>query len=44
MIFELEPNASYGRTYVDIGGNILVTRNGCEELNNIPTRMIVVDG
>jgi Xaa-Pro aminopeptidase len=44
MIFELEPNACYGRTYVDIGGNILVARDGCEELNNIPTRMIVVDG
>jgi Xaa-Pro aminopeptidase len=42
MLFELEPNSCYGRTYVNIGGNILVTKDGCEELNNIPTRMVVV--
>lgn len=42
MVFQLEPNACYGRTYVNIGGNILVTKDGCEELNEIPTRMIVV--
>jgi Xaa-Pro aminopeptidase len=44
MTFQFEPNACYGRTYVNIGGNILVTKNGCEELNSIPTRMIVVPG
>lgn len=40
--FQFEPNSCYGRTYVDIGGNILVTKDGCEELNKIPTRMVVV--
>ena len=43
MLFQLEPNACYGRTYVNIGGNVLVTKGGCEELNRIPTRMVVVD-
>jgi Xaa-Pro aminopeptidase len=42
MVLQFEPNACYGRTYVNIGGNILVTKGGCEELNNIPTRMVVV--
>lgn len=42
MTFQPEPNAAFGRTYVDIGGNILLTENGCEELNIIPTRMQIV--
>ena len=42
MTLQFEPNACYGRTYVNIGGNILVTKDGCEELNSIPTRMVVV--
>jgi Xaa-Pro aminopeptidase len=42
MVIEFEPNACYGRTYVNIGGNVLVTKNGCEGLNEIPTRMVVV--
>lgn len=42
MTFEFEPNSCYGQTYVDIGGSVLVTKNGCEELNKIPTRMVVV--
>jgi len=42
MGLQFEPNACYGRTYVNIGGNILVTKDGCEELNKIPTRMVVV--
>jgi Xaa-Pro aminopeptidase len=41
MLFEFEPNSAYGRTYVSIGGNIIVTSNGCKELNKIPTRMVV---
>jgi Xaa-Pro aminopeptidase len=41
MTFEFETNACYGPIYVDIGGNILVTKDGCEELNKIPTQMIV---
>jgi Xaa-Pro aminopeptidase len=43
MLFEIEPNSAYGRTYVAIGGNAIVTKRGCEELNKIPTRMVVVD-
>lgn len=42
MGFAFEPNSCYGRTYVNIGGNVLVTRDGCEELNEIPNRMVVV--
>jgi hypothetical protein len=28
---------------MDIGGNVIVTASGCEELNIIPTRVVVVD-
>jgi Xaa-Pro aminopeptidase len=42
MVLQFEPNACKGRTYVNIGGNVLVTKDGCEELNHIPTWMVVV--
>jgi len=42
MVFQFEPNAAFGREYVDVGGNIIVTENGCEELNVMPTEMRVV--
>jgi Xaa-Pro aminopeptidase len=42
MEFQFEPNAVFGRDYVDVGGNILVTETGCEELNVMPTQMRVV--
>lgn len=40
--FQIEPNSNYGLTYVTIGGNVIVTKDGCEELNKISTQMIVV--
>jgi Xaa-Pro dipeptidase len=43
MVFELEPNGCFGATYMDIGGNVIVTDTGCEGLNVIPTRVVVVD-
>jgi len=42
MLIEFEPNECYGRTYLNIGGNVLVTTDGCQGLNEIPTRMVVV--
>jgi Xaa-Pro aminopeptidase len=39
MLIQLEPNAAFGRQQVNIGGNILITANGCEELNVIPTHV-----
>jgi Xaa-Pro dipeptidase len=39
---ELEAQSCFGPTYMQIGGTVLVTKNGCEELNTIPTRMVVV--
>jgi Xaa-Pro aminopeptidase len=40
MVFQAEPNAVVGsRNYVDVGGNIIVTENGCEPLNIMPTEM-----
>jgi Xaa-Pro aminopeptidase len=42
MVFQFEPNAAFGRDYVDVGGNIIVTETGCEELNVMPTEMRVV--
>jgi Xaa-Pro dipeptidase len=39
MTLELEPNACLGMKRVNIGGVVLVTADGGEELNDIPTRM-----
>lgn len=37
MVFAFEPNACIGDHRVNIGGTVIVTANGCEELNHIPT-------
>lgn len=37
MVFAFEPNACLGDHRVNIGGTVIVTRDGCEELNQIPT-------
>ena len=37
MVFAFEPNACIGRHRVNIGGTVIVTATGCEELNQIPT-------
>lgn len=37
MIFQAEANAVVGRSYVDVGGNLIVTETGCEASNEIPT-------
>lgn len=39
MVFAFEPNACLGRNRVNLGGTVIVTENGCEELNRIPTRV-----
>jgi len=39
MSLELEPNAAFGMQRANIGGVVLVTADGCEELNAIPTRV-----
>lgn len=39
MAIQLEPNAAFGRQQVNIGGNVIVTENGCEELNSLPTEL-----
>jgi Xaa-Pro dipeptidase len=39
MSLELEPNACVGLRRVNIGGGVLVTEDGCEELNTLPTRV-----
>ena len=39
MLIQLEPNAAFGRHQVNIGGNVIVTEDGCEELNSVPTKM-----
>ncbi len=43
MVFELEPNAHRGNHRVNIGGTVVVTETGAEELNHLPTRMHIVD-
>ncbi|MDI1269230.1 MAG: M24 family metallopeptidase [Polaromonas sp.] len=39
MSLELEPNACLGTRRINIGAGVIVTRDGCEELNRFPTRM-----
>jgi len=39
MVFAFEPNACIGHHRVNIGGTVIVTDEGCEELNTIPTRV-----
>jgi Xaa-Pro aminopeptidase len=39
MTLELEPNACIGMQRVNIGGVVLVTVDGAEALNDVPTRM-----
>ena len=39
MVLELEPNACIGMQRVNIGGGVLVTDSGCEELNVRATRV-----
>lgn len=43
MLMELEPNPGRGRHRVVVGGTVLVTKNGAEELNKICTDMKVAD-
>jgi Xaa-Pro aminopeptidase len=37
MVFAFEPNACLGEHRVNIGGTVIVTETGCEELNQLPT-------
>jgi len=37
MVFAFEPNACIGTHRVNIGGTVIVTAAGCEELNHLPT-------
>jgi Xaa-Pro aminopeptidase len=39
MVLAFEPNACLGDHRVNIGGTVIVTETGCEELNEIPTRV-----
>ena len=43
MVFSMQPNACRGRHRVNIGGTVLLTEKGVEELNKLPTEMRVVD-
>ncbi|MCK4418159.1 MAG: M24 family metallopeptidase [Candidatus Latescibacteria bacterium] len=42
MCFEFEPNACMDDMRVNVGGTMLVTEDGCEELNKLATDMHVV--
>jgi Xaa-Pro dipeptidase len=39
MVFELEPNPCRDKYRVNIGGTVVVTERGAEELNSLPTEM-----
>lgn len=43
MVFALEPDACRGRKKVQVGGTVIVTENGAEELNKLPTEMRIVN-
>ncbi|MFD1910904.1 M24 family metallopeptidase [Halodurantibacterium flavum] len=42
MIVAFEPNVCKGQTRVNIGGTVVVTAEGYEDLNNLPNRMNMV--
>jgi Xaa-Pro dipeptidase len=42
-VWELEPNACLGKHRVNIGGTVFVTNQGVESLNELPTRMQIID-
>jgi Xaa-Pro dipeptidase len=43
MLIELEPNACRGNHKVNLGGPVLVTESGGEELNKLATEMRIAD-
>lgn len=43
MVFQFEPNSAFGREYVDVGGNVIVTEAGGDGLNLIPTELRIVN-
>jgi len=43
MVFEVEPNACIGKHRVNMGGTVLITKTGCEELNKLSTDLRVID-
>lgn len=42
MVFELEPNACKDKQRVNIGGTVVVTERGVQELNKLPTTMRLI--
>ncbi|WP_196258960.1 M24 family metallopeptidase [Pelagibacterium limicola] len=42
MIIAFEPNVCKGQTRVNIGGTVIVTKTGFEDLNTLPNRLNVV--
>lgn len=43
MLIEVQPCACRGLNHVNIGGTVLITENGVEELNKVATEMHIVD-
>lgn len=43
MMFELEPNAVRDNQRVNLGGTVVVTKDGAEELNTLSTRMRIAE-
>ena len=43
MVFAFEPNACRGKHRINVGGTVIVTESGVEELNSIPNKMYVLD-
>jgi Xaa-Pro aminopeptidase len=43
MVFEVEPNACTGKHRVNMGGPVLITATGPEELNKLPTDLRFID-
>ena len=39
MVFAFEPNACKGKHRVNVGGTVIVSAQGAEELNKLPTFM-----
>lgn len=43
-VFAVQPNCVFGRRRVNIGGTVIITEDGCEELNHLTNSLLHVDG
>jgi Xaa-Pro aminopeptidase len=43
MVFAMQPNCVFGRRRVNVGGTVIATSTGIEELNELPLKLLYAD-